>query len=160
MSSDLSGIEYIISIDLTSEGAFIAGKKINAEVEITKGNGKRFLNGDSQILIGDSYKYPITKQEQGLYYGGFIELTISDKGNKLIGSDTIYFDRSGEYPVIGELSFVNENGPQIHKRFGKNIKISNRESWLSIEQNNRIFSLTLVVLALTCISLFRQERSN
>ncbi|MBW2974854.1 hypothetical protein KY366_03990 [Candidatus Woesearchaeota archaeon] len=154
------GIDYIISIDFKSKGGFIAGKKIDADIEVSRGIGKKFVSGENRIFIGNfgtSYAYPLSKEEKGVYSGGIIELTLTENGEKLVGSDSILFSRPGEYPIYSALTFFTEDG-RITIPSENKIPISRPEVWLSIEQNNRIFSLTLIILALTLISLYYQNK--
>lgn len=158
-----NGIDYIVTIDFKSVGAFIAGRPINVEVEVSKGIGKKFVNAENIIMIGNSgsaYGFPPRKEDAyGLYDGGLIHLKVMDDGEKLIGSKSIFFSRPGEYLIYDALVFYNEDG-QIGTQSKNEIPICGSEAWLSIEQNNRIFSLTLIVIALTLISLLNSRKSG
>jgi len=80
-------------------------------------------------------------------------------GEKLIGSKSIFFSCSGEYPTYSSLVFFNED-EQIGIQSENKISISSSEAWLTIEQNNRIFSLTLCIVAITLISLLNLRKNG
>jgi len=159
---ETKGIDYIITVDFKSNGAFIAGKPINVEVEVSKLIGKKFVEGENFIIIGSSgsaYEYPLRKIEHGLYKGSIIYLRVMGDGEKLIGSKSIFFSSPGEYPIYSTLVFFNED-VQIGIQTENKIPISSSEAWLTIEQNNRIFSLTLVIVALALISLLNLRKNG
>ena len=79
-------------------------------------------------------------------------------GEKLIGSKSIFFSSPGEYTLY-RLSFSNED-KEINTESKKKITIVGAENWLTLEQNNRIFSLTLIIIALTLISLSKPNRKS
>lgn len=159
---ETKGIDYIITINFKSDGAFIAGRRINVEVEVSRVIGKKFVEGDNFIMIGSSgsaYEYPLGKMDYGLYNGSIITLRVMGDGEKLKGSQSIFFNCPGEYPIYSNLVFLNEDDRIVIQSENK-ILISSSEAWLPIEQNNRIFSLTLIIVALTLISLLNIRKNE
>ena len=143
-------------MNFKSKGAFIAEKKIDVEVEISRGIGKKFVKGENNMMIGNAFDYPLMKLENGMYKGVSINLEVVDNGEKLIGSDKIIFNSQGEYPVYSLLILSNEeNRTAIISK--EKIHISSQESWLTIIQNDRIFGLTLIIIALTLFSMLKPK---
>jgi len=151
------GIDYIITMNFVSDGAFVAGKKIDVEVEISRGIGKKFVDGDNIIFIEGSSRYPKKERAYGTYEGGMMYLMVIDGGEKLVGSELIYFSSPGEYNIYSGLIFSNEDG-QLGGKSENKIHISGPEVWLNVEQNNRILALTLIIIAITLFSIFHQGK--
>lgn len=153
------GPDYVISVDFSSSGAFVVGKKVDVDVNILRGKGKKFVEGNNYIIIGDTttYHYPQIEGSPGLYASGILDLELVDNGDKLIGSGSIYFNQQGEHEIYSNVVFSNEDGP-IRTKSENKIPILGPESWLTIEQNNRLFSLTLIITALTLFLVFDQRK--
>jgi len=151
------GIDYVINVNFKSKGAFIAEKKIDVEVEISRGIGKKFVNGENMMIVKNAFDYPIMKLENGMYKEASINLEIVDNGEKLIGSDTITFNSQGEHLIYDLLILSNEED-QIATKSKEKINIAGQESWLTIKQNERIFSLTLIIIALTLFSMLKPRK--
>lgn len=152
-------IEYMILTKFKTEGDFIAGKPIDVYVEITKISGNKFTSDENKIFIGDqnTFMYPKKIDEKGFFNNAIIKLEKNEEGNKLIGSGTVIFDQPGKLPLYTQIIDTDFSKiPDISiGKSSNSIQIAERQTWLLILQNRRIFALTLILLAFTFYQVFK-----
>jgi len=144
-------IDFVFYTNFISKGAFIQGKPIKFNFEMKKIDGENF--DSNNIFIGGScrlYHYPLHINENSVYDWPNLNARIIDNGRKLIGGDTIVFLDQGDCDI--RLNHIKNN--EFHNPLpNTKIDISPANVGLDIEFNQRILSLTLIMLALTSITL-------
>lgn len=150
------GIDYILNLQYESKGAFIQGKPINLDINFIQLAGAQFIEGNNIILISNDCKvcgYPLNYSSAGCL-GGAINLNTKEEGKMLVGKEKIIFLNYGNCGNMN-IIYTTTNGTFSFKIEESFTQISPLESWLTIQSNRRIFSLTLILIGLGIIQILQ-----
>lgn len=157
-----------ISMTLSSEGGFIANRKIKVKIKVmdlTDNNGKvvkskkDFLNlyDEFSVIYFNSIRIP-------LRIGGFINsqpeaggVFLIDKNNKFLEAEShVLFNSIGDYYATIIYRKVNDSSPHFQKMENENfidsqLCVSPAENYVSIRNYSVMYALTVIMLLLTLI---------
>ncbi|MFT4250219.1 MAG: hypothetical protein ACMXYD_02555 [Candidatus Woesearchaeota archaeon] len=103
-----------------------------------------------------SYTYPKQFDSSKGIYSSPINLLSQKESTIWSYSNRIIFDQPGDYPIY-RLFNQEHNFSEYSTHY---IHIEPVSVWLKIEQNRRIFSLTLMMIALTLFSISSRQASK
>jgi len=150
----------LIIFTIKSDGGLTANYPIDVEVEISKAKDVEsyFLQAEKiEIVIPDSYKYPITQGKTGMFAAGSIPISLQDAK----GSGKIIFPDAGAFAIY--TIFVDDQ-PVFVANFPEPVEdpifvVENYGLRLQIE-NNRNLGLAIISVSLTSIGLLLGLRTR
>ncbi len=175
--------DYAIWITYTSKGAFVANQHINAKVSLNnKGN---WLNGKTfRVVFNNAYETSVLDHIEERRYS-IAEANIVFKGisqQEMSGETDLTYLTPGEHIFSIEIDGENQkkrecdecyfyldeqrHGAQVNPLNGGEFLITNRdklhvaplEARLQVESNDRIFALTLIIIAFMLLQILMSNR--
>ena len=158
LNKENKNIDYWVDVVYSSEGAFVAGEPVEVEVSVRRAQGAKFIDVNTNCMIFDKNSYFIMNiGETKINPEGVVCLDYYVEEDKLYNKGDILYDVPGSFLAYG-IMFSTDDSKIVEFESKKQVHISPHDVARQIENNNRIFSLTLIMIGLAIITFLTRKK--